>query len=118
MVDLRSVHTVDTAPDNPWANTMLEDDNVVRNITTSPCWSAWLRIETNITNEREGNTSRQIEVDDPDIIPIVEYNLTSIRGSDGWKSESAFAKVEYEDEDPVPFNEEPERWPEWVNLWP
>jgi hypothetical protein len=29
-----------------------------------------------------------------------------IRGLDGQKSESAFAKVEYKDEDPVPFNEE------------
>ena len=57
-------------------------------------------------NEWEGNTSRQVEVDDPDIIPIVESDLISARDSDGRKSESAFAKVEYKEEEPVPFNEE------------
>src|ERR1700689_4566786 len=76
MVDLRSVHTVDTAPDNPRAHNMLKDDDILGNITTSPCWSAQLLIDTNITetlakdlehnctgswqgelvNEREGNT--------------------------------------------------------------
>jgi len=78
MVDLRSVHTADTAPDNPRAHNMLEDDELVGNITTSPRRSARLRIETNVTetlaedserirtgsrqseqvNEREGNNSR------------------------------------------------------------
>jgi len=32
--------------------------------------------------------------------------LISTRASDRRKSESAFAKVEYEEEEPVPFNEE------------
>ena len=48
MVDLRSVHTADTAPDNPQAHNMLEDD-MVGNITTSPRRSARLRIDTNVT---------------------------------------------------------------------
>jgi hypothetical protein len=49
MVDLRSVHTVDTAPDNPWAHNMLKNDDKVGNLTTSPRWSAWLQIDTNVT---------------------------------------------------------------------
>ena len=49
MVDLRSVHTADTAPDNPQAHNMLEDDDIVGNITTSPCRSAQLQIDTNVT---------------------------------------------------------------------
>jgi len=126
MVDLRSVHTADTAPDNPQAHNMLEDDELVGNITTSPRRSARLRIETNVTktlaedserirtgsrqseqvNEWEGNNSRRVEVEDPDIVPIVDSDLISARDSDGRKSESAFAKVEYEEEEPVPFNEE------------
>src|ERR1700691_3518367 len=57
-------------------------------------------------NEREGNNSRQVEVEDPDIVPIVESDQISTRDSDRRKSESAFAKVEYEEEEPVPFNEE------------
>ena len=57
-------------------------------------------------NEREGNTSRWVEVDDPDIVPIVESDLISARDLDERKSESAFAKVEDEEEEPVPFNEE------------
>src|ERR1700727_319293 len=105
---------------------MLEDDEVVGNISTSPRRSARLRIETNVTetlaedserirtgsrqseqvNEREGNNSRRVEVEDPDIVPIVDSDLISARDSDGRKSESAFAKVEYEEEEPVPFNEE------------
>jgi hypothetical protein len=82
---------------------MLEDDDIGGNITTSPCWSARLQIDTNITemlaedsehnctgsqqseqvNEWEGNTSQQVEVDDPDIVPIVEFDLISARDSDG-----------------------------------
>ena len=112
MVDLRSVHTADTAPDNPRAPDMLEDDDMVGNITTSPRQSAQLQIDTNITemlaedsehnrtgsrqseqvNEREGNNSWQVEVEDPDIVPIVDSDLISARDSDGRKSESAFAK--------------------------
>jgi hypothetical protein len=126
VVDLRSVHTADTAPDNPQAHNMLEDEDIVGNITTSPCRSARLWINTNVTetlaeglkhnrarswqselvNDRKGNTSRWVKIDDPDIIPIVESDLISARDSDGQKSESAFAKVEYEEEEPVPFNEE------------
>ena len=49
MVDLRSVHTADTAPDNPQAHNMLEDEDMVGNTTTSPRWSVWLRIDTNVT---------------------------------------------------------------------
>ena len=49
MVDLRSVHTVHTAPDNPQAHNMLEDDDIVGDITTSPRQRAWLQIDTNIT---------------------------------------------------------------------
>ena len=62
--------------------------------------------QSELVNEREGNTSRQVEVDDPDIIPIVESDLISARDSDGQKSELTFAKVEYKEEEPVPFNEE------------
>jgi hypothetical protein len=62
MVDLRSVHTVDTAPDNPWARNMLEDDDIVGNITTSPRQSARLQINTNITE----TLARDSEVIVPD----------------------------------------------------
>ena len=57
-------------------------------------------------NKGEENPSQRVEADDLNIIPIVESNLTSIRGSDEQKSESAFAQREYKDEDPVPFDEE------------
>jgi hypothetical protein len=56
-------------------------------------------------NEGEGNTSWRVEVNDPNIVPIVE-DLISARDSDRWKFESVFAKVEYEGKEPVPFNEE------------
>src|SRR6204780_2512567 len=67
MVDLRSVHTADTAPDNPQAHNMLEDDELVGNITTSPRRSAQLRIDTNVTemlvkdSERIHTESRKSE---------------------------------------------------------
>ena len=60
MVDLRSVHTVDTAPDNPWAHNMLEDDEIVGNITTLPCQSAWLQIETNVTETLVEDSERKV----------------------------------------------------------
>src|ERR1700683_1152357 len=76
--------------------------NLVENVTTSPVWSVRLQIENNVTemlakdsecnhtgshqgetlNKREENPSQQVEADNPNIDPIVESNLTSIRGSD------------------------------------
>src|ERR1700683_5343985 len=102
MVDLRKVHRADNALDNLRANTMLGDGKVGENVTTSPRWSIRLWNENNdtevlakdpertrtgsqrgeILNEREEETSRRVEDENPNVDPVVESDLTSIRGSD------------------------------------
>ena len=81
---------------------MLRNKNVGENVTTSPHRSIQLWNENNNTealakdpertrtgsqrgetlNEREEGTSRQVKAENPDVDPVVESNLTSIRGSD------------------------------------
>src|ERR1700676_1275724 len=90
MVDLRKVHRADNAPDNPRTNTMLEDGNVGENVTTSPRRSIRLRNEN------------------PDVHPVVESDLTSIRGSDERKSELTFTQEEYKDDNPILLDDEME----------
>src|ERR1700683_1895475 len=128
MVDLRKVHRADNAPDNPRANTMLRDGNIGENVTTSPHRSIRLRNENNDTealakdpertctgsqrgetlNKREEETSRRVEDENPDVDPVVESNLTSIRGSDERKSELTFAQEEYKDDNPILLDKEME----------
>src|SRR6202050_4160279 len=59
-------------------------------------------------NDREEDTSRQVEAENPNVDPVVESDLTSIRGSDERKSESAFAQEEYKDDNPLLLDEEME----------
>ena len=128
MVDLRKVHRADNAPDNPRANTMLGDGNVGENVTTSPRRSIRLRNENNDTealakdpertctgsqrgetlNKREEETSRRVEDENPDVDPVVESDLTSIRGSDERKSELTFTQEEYKDDNPILLDDEME----------